>query len=63
MKPQSIKKIRQSMGMTQVEFADYLGMAPVTISSYETGVRRPSKYVVKLIRYVEKEIKNKPATA
>lgn len=51
------------MGMTQVEFADYLGMAPVTISSYETGVRRPSKYVVKLIRYVEKEIKNKPATA
>jgi transcriptional regulator with XRE-family HTH domain len=37
-----IKAFRESMGLTQQEFADELGVTRVAISNYELGRREPS---------------------
>jgi DNA-binding transcriptional regulator YiaG len=37
-----IKSIRKTYGMTQVNFADLLGVAYDTYCSWELGVRKPS---------------------
>lgn len=49
MKPDKIKRIRESLGLTQKEFAQKLGTAKLTISHWETGSRRPSSLAVKAI--------------
>lgn len=47
-----IKKIRESIpehGKTQETFAKFLGISKANLSSYESGRRKPSDGVVKLI--------------
>lgn len=41
-----IKKIRESLGMTQEEFGKRIGSARNTIANYETGNRNPSNAVI-----------------
>jgi len=59
MKPDEIKSIRESLGLTQREFAQKLGVAPLTISHWETGSRYPSSLAVKAILMLEKIEKKK----
>lgn len=54
MKADEIKNIRESLGLTQREFAQKLGVTPLTISHWETGSRRPSSLAVKAILMLEK---------
>lgn len=47
-----IKKIRESIpehGKTQESFSNFLGISKANLSSYESGRRKPSDGVVKLI--------------
>ncbi|MZQ99509.1 MAG: helix-turn-helix domain-containing protein [Acidaminobacter sp.] len=44
-----IKSLREQIGMTQKDFADYVGLAPTTISSYETGHRSPDIQTLEII--------------
>lgn len=44
-----IKEIRKAIGLNQTEFAEKLGIAPNTISSYEGGTRIPSDAIIKSI--------------
>lgn len=44
-----IKELRQSLGMTQAEFAGKLGIKPAAISNYEIGRNEPIDAVVSLI--------------
>lgn len=37
-----IKKIRKSTGLTQVLFANYLGVSPKTIEAWEAGRNKPN---------------------
>lgn len=44
-----IKQVRKSVGLTQAEFADKLGIKPNTVTCYETGIRIPSDAIIKSI--------------
>ena len=44
-----IKKLRQTLGLTQSEFAERIGSVQNTITGYETGKRMPSNQVVALV--------------
>ena len=45
-----IKEMRKELGMTQKEFAEYLGVSKRTIESWEQGKRRCPDYVIRLIQ-------------
>lgn len=45
MSPRHFKKIRESFGLTQAEFAACLGLTQKTISQYEIGFREPGPTV------------------
>lgn len=52
MSPQQMKRIRESLGLTQSEFAACLGLTQKTVSQYEMGFRVPGptvKVVVKTL--------------
>ena len=46
---ENIKAIRTSRGMSQKDFADFLGTNAVSISAWERGIVRPRKDTVKKI--------------
>lgn len=47
----TIKELRQSIGMTQQNFADYFGIPKRTIENWEGGKRAAPPYVLELIKY------------
>ena len=38
---ENLKKLRESLGMTQLEFGKSVGVAKTTYNNYETGIREP----------------------
>lgn len=44
-----IRELRKSLGMSQTEFGDRLGIKQTTVAGYETGGRSPIDAVVSLI--------------
>lgn len=55
MTPAEIRAARQSLGMTQSQFADALGVAPQTVRRWEMSAdrnsrRAPSEQTLRLIR-------------
>lgn len=57
MKPDQIKRIRARLDMMQSEFALHLGVATLTVSQWETGVREPSKLAIAAIKMPKVELK------
>jgi DNA-binding transcriptional regulator YiaG len=49
---QSIQALRQHLGMTQQEMAEYLGTRQQTISEWETGMYQPRGASVTLLSMV-----------
>lgn len=47
---QVVKTKRESMGLTQVQFGEMIGVSGSTIASFESG-KNVSESIVKLIRY------------
>ena len=45
-----VKEIRQSLGLTQEEFAHQLGVTLCTVSRWETGKTTPSRLAIKQIQ-------------
>jgi len=58
MKSDKVKRIRESLFLTQEEFAQKLGVTKLTISCWERGLRNPSSLAVKAILML-KEIEKK----
>lgn len=57
MKPDEIKRIRESLLLTQEEFAQKLGVTRPTVSWWEKGLRHPSSLAVKallMLKEIEK---------
>lgn len=48
---EQLKKMRAETGMSQVKFAEYMGIPRRTIEEWERGSRKPPEYVVRLIAY------------
>lgn len=44
-----IKKLRKSLGLTQLEFGEQVGVKANTIGNYEIGLRTPSDAVIRAI--------------
>ena len=49
-RPDQIKELREGLGLTQQEFADRIGVAKQSVSSWETGTSEPS--ISSLLRIV-----------
>lgn len=41
-----IKKLRKTLGLTQINFGKRLGIAGNTVTSYEKGIREPSNAII-----------------
>ena len=54
MSPSRIKEIRKRFGMTQVVFADLLGVVHITYCTWERGVKKPSSPACALLQIAEK---------
>jgi len=50
-----IKNVRESLNLTQVEFAERLGVSQATVSLWEAGARRPTGSALKMIEVVAQE--------
>jgi putative transcriptional regulator len=53
-KPQQIKKLRETHQVSQPIFARYLNTSQSTIQKWETGAKRPSGMALKLLAVVQK---------
>lgn len=54
--PEKIKEIRRKMMMTQTEFAEYLGIAFVSVNRYENDKSRPTFKVQRKLAELEKKL-------
>jgi putative transcriptional regulator len=59
MSAHEIKTVRESLGMTQTEFADALGVQQTAVSHWENGARRPSGSAEILIEMLRKQARPK----
>ncbi len=50
MKASDIKKRRERAGLTQDELADLIGVTKQTVSNWETGRHKPSKFVLQCLQ-------------
>lgn len=53
MSPQQFKKIRETFGLTQGEFASSLGLTQKTVSQYEMGFRAPGPTVKVIVKALD----------
>jgi len=58
-----IRRVRESLGLTQGQLADLLGVALNTVSRWEIGRRTPHTLVQKAIQTVFAEVRSKKAKA
>ena len=43
-----IKQLRKSLGMTQKDFSEYIGVKQQTLSGYERGIMKPPLDIAKI---------------
>ncbi len=54
MNPDEVRRIREKLGLSPVEFADLLGLSGYgSIMNIENGVRRPNKLAIRLLRFLD----------
>jgi DNA-binding transcriptional regulator YiaG len=41
MSPKQVRKIREVLGLTQQQLADFIGASQVAVARWETGVHKP----------------------
>ncbi len=52
--PEEIRKIRQSLGLSQTEAGELLGGGPSAFAKYERGSVKPSAALVRILRFLRK---------
>ncbi|HEV2196098.1 MAG TPA: helix-turn-helix domain-containing protein [Candidatus Acidoferrum sp.] len=55
LKPKEIRKIRLSLGLSQIDFAHYLGTSVACVRSWEQGIRRPQSAALRLLTIAKKK--------
>jgi len=58
-KPEELKRIRETLGLTQEEFADEIGVHRVTVAKWEAGDRNIPEPVARLVQRIRDEKKRK----
>ena len=59
MAKEEIKAIRSSLGLSQAEFAESLGVNQTAVSHWENGLRRPSGAAAILIQQLQNQAPRK----
>jgi putative transcriptional regulator len=54
LKPKEIRKVRTTLGLSQREFARYLGTSVACVRSWEQGTRRPQSAALRLLTIARK---------
>ena len=49
---QRIRQVRQDLGLTQVQFAEMIGVTRVIVTRWETDQAVPSKTIVKFVELI-----------
>lgn len=52
-RPDEVKKIRNTVGMSQKIFASYLGVSDKTVEAWESGTNHPSGAASRLLNMIE----------
>jgi len=60
MSPEEIRSLRQSLQMTQDQFAQLMGMHSLTVSKWERGILQPNPYQAALMQSFKKAKERKP---
>jgi len=55
MTPKDLKRIRQKLGLTQEDLAERLGVTRITVGRWETGMRRITEPMARLIKRIAAE--------
>jgi DNA-binding transcriptional regulator YiaG len=59
-KPSELKDIRDELNLTQVQFADALGIHAITLSRFERGVEPITQVVEWAVKGLRAELNGKP---
>ena len=59
MEAQTIKSVREALGLNQLQFAQLLGVHPMTVSKWERGVTAPTDYQGAFMSQFQAAAKNK----
>jgi putative transcriptional regulator len=54
LKPKEIRKVRTTLGLSQRDFARYLGTSVACVRSWEQGIRRPQSAALRLLTIARK---------
>jgi transcriptional regulator with XRE-family HTH domain len=60
---ENIRRVRKALGLSQANFANLLGIQPVTVSKWERGVTSPTLYQAELIKSFGKAVERKPSVS
>ena len=63
MKPNEIRKVRESLHASQTAFAHFLCVSPKAVQSWEQGIRRPQRTALRLLDIAKRNPKFLLATA
>jgi len=55
MTPNDIKELRKKNKLTQVEFAEKLGVVSITVKRWESGTARPSQLALRQLARLQKK--------
>lgn len=55
LKPREIRKVRTTLGLSQMDFARYLGTSVGCVRSWEQGIRRPQSAALRLLTIAKKK--------
>ncbi len=55
LKPKEIRKVRTTLGLSQTDFARYLGTSVACVRSWEQGIRRPQSAALRLLTIAKKK--------
>jgi putative transcriptional regulator len=55
LRPKEIRKIRTALGLSQTDFARYLGTSVACVRSWEQGMRRPHSAALRLLAIAKKK--------
>jgi DNA-binding transcriptional regulator YiaG len=50
MSPTQVRKIREALGLTQQQMADFIGATQVAVARWETGIHKPRGANLKLLK-------------
>jgi DNA-binding transcriptional regulator YiaG len=54
-----INSIREALGLSQLQFAQLLGVHPITVSKWERDIAAPTDYQVAFLSQFQAAVKNK----